>query len=243
MGSLRVRRVSSMPEPDSLKFLRSPLRSRRTETMRPHIDFEYGKFSFRSRLIQAAVRLALGFAVCLSLAALAQAQNETTGSFQGSVTNKSGAPIAGATIEIKNVESGVQRSRASDKDGKFVENLLGPGEYEITISAQGYKSRTFREPVYATQPNQVIPLPVTLEPETVAEATPAPTPTGSPQPIATASPSPRPAPSVEGISSEPLNTTDARRNGAFTMDQVEALPLGGTTLTRSFDELALLLPG
>src|SRR5256886_17260525 len=27
------------------------------------------------------------------------------------------------------------------------------------------------------------------------------------------------------------------------MDQVEALPLGGTTLTRSFDELALLLPG
>src|SRR3989441_2160977 len=209
--------------------------------MRPQIDFEYGKFSFRSRLIEPAVRLTLCLAACLALASLAQAQTETTGSFQGSVSNKSGAPIPGATIEIKNVESGVQRSRASDKDGKFVESLLGPGEYEITISAQGYKSRTLREIVYATQPNQIIPLPVTLEPEAVAEATPAPT--GSPQPVAIASPTPRPAPSIEGVSSEPLNTTDARRNGAFTMDQVEALPLGGTTLTRSFDELALLLPG
>ena len=205
--------------------------------------FEYDKLSFGSRFTELAVRLALCLAAILALAVLAQAQTETTGSFQGSVSNKSGAPIPGAAIEIKNVESGVQRSRASDKDGKFVESLLGPGEYEITISAQGYKSRTLREIVYATQPNQIIPLPVTLEPEMVAEATPAPTPTGSPQPIATASPTPRPAPSVEGISSEPINTTDARRNGAFTMDQVEALPLGGTTLTRSFDELALLLPG
>src|SRR5437588_5798899 len=179
----------------------------------------------------------------LALAVLAQAQTETTGSFQGSVSNKSGAPIPGAAIEIKNVESGVQRSRDSDKDGKFVENLLGPGEYEITISAQGYKSRTLREIVYATQPNHVIPLPVTLAPETVAEASPAPTPPGSPQPIATASPSPRgKAPIVEPLAAE-INTTDARRNGAFTNDQVEALPLGGTTLTRSFDELALLLPG
>jgi len=211
--------------------------------MRSQTDFEYDKFTFKSRFLKPAVRFALCLTACFGLAALAQAQNETTGSFQGSVSNKSGAPIAGATIEIKNVESGVQRSRASDKDGKYVENLLGPGEYEITISAPGYKSRTLRETVYATQPNQVIPLPVTLEPETVAEATPAPTPTGSPQPIATASPSPRgKAPIVEPLNAE-INTTDARRKGAFTQDQVQALPLGGTTLTRSFDELALLIPG
>src|SRR6266404_1957939 len=101
--------------------------------MRPQIDFEYGKFTFRSRLIEPAIRLAFCLIICFSPAALAQAQTETTGSFQGSVSNKSGAPIPGAAIEIKNVESGVQRSRASDKDGKFVESLLGPGEYEITI--------------------------------------------------------------------------------------------------------------
>src|SRR5947207_5977443 len=179
--------------------------------MQPQINFECDKLGFSSRYIKPAVRFALCLAVCLALAAVGQAQTETTGSFQGSVSNKSGAPIPGAAIEIKNVESGVQRSRASDKEGKFVESLLGPGEYEITISAPGYQSRTLREIVYATQPNQIIPLPVTLEPEMVAEATPAPTPTGSPQPIATASPSPRgKAPIVEPLNAE-TNHTNARR--------------------------------
>jgi len=208
--------------------------------MRPQMDFEYGKFTCRARLTEAAIRLALCLIMCLVLAALAQAQTETTGSFHGSVSNKSGAPVPGATIEIKNVESGVQRSSISDKDGNFVESLLGPGDYEITISAKGYNPKTVRETIYATQPNKVIPLPVTLDPETVAEATPAPTPTGLPQPTVTPTPKPPPPPPPRG---EPLNTTDARRNGAFTNDQVETLPLGGTTLTRSFDELALLLPG
>jgi hypothetical protein len=40
-----------------------------------------------------------------------------------------------------------------------------------------------------------------------------------------------------------INTLDARRSGSFSENEVSALPLGGTTYTRSFDELALLLPG
>src|SRR5437660_1509358 len=196
--------------------------------MRLQTDFEYDKFTFKSRFLKPAVRFALCLTACFGLAALAQAQNETTGSFQGSVSNKSGAPIAGATIEIKNVESGVQRSRASDKDGKYVENLLGPGEYEITISAPGYKSRTLRETVYATQPNQVIPLPVTLEPETVAEATPAPTPTGSPQPIATASPSPRgKAPIVDPFNAQITTLLAPAQYGRNVGAQVNAISKSG----------------
>jgi len=134
----------------------------------------------------------------------------------------------------------VVRSRVTDKNGKFVENLLGPGPYEIAIAAQGYHSIIVPERIVATQPNPVIPVPVVLEPEKVVEVTPSPTPTGSPQPVARTSPSPKPP---LGPGPELINTTDARRNGAFSNDQVEALPLGGTTLTRSFDELALLLPG
>src|SRR5260370_10013829 len=151
--------------------------------MRPQIDFENGKFSFRSRLIQPAVRLALCLAACLALAALAQAQTETTGSFLGSVVDTSRTPIPSATIEIKNLDTGVQRSSGTDKAGNFIANLLGPGDYDITISAQGYKSQTLRERVLATQTNNVIPVPVTLERETpVAGATPGPTPTGAPTP-------------------------------------------------------------
>jgi hypothetical protein len=40
-----------------------------------------------------------------------------------------------------------------------------------------------------------------------------------------------------------LNTTDGRRSGAFTEEEVISLPLGSRTWTRTFDELALLLPG
>lgn len=36
---------------------------------------------------------------------------------------------------------------------------------------------------------------------------------------------------------------DGRRSGSFSETDVTALPLGGSTLTRTFDELALLLPG
>src|SRR5207244_168269 len=112
IGSLQVRHLRSVPEQTHSNFFVHRFVPWRRETMRPQIDFEYGKFRFRSRLIEPAVRLTLCLAACLTLAALAQAQTETTGSFQGSVSNKSGAPIPGATIEIKNVESGVQRSRA-----------------------------------------------------------------------------------------------------------------------------------
>jgi hypothetical protein len=39
------------------------------------------------------------------------------------------------------------------------------------------------------------------------------------------------------------STTDARQGGSFTEEEVSTLPLGSSTLTRTFDELALLLPG
>src|SRR5438034_8992695 len=208
--------------------------------MRRQSDFEIHQGSFAPRLIELTGRFALCVAVSIALAALAQAQTETTGSFQGTVSDKSGAPIAGATVEIKNLDNGVVRSRVTDKNGKFVENLLGPGPYEIAIAAQGYHSIIVPERIVATQPNPVIPVPVVLEPEKVVEVTPSPTPTGSPQPVARTSPSPKPPP---GLGPELINTTDARRNGAFSDDQVDAFPLGGTTLARAFDELALLLPG
>ena len=40
-----------------------------------------------------------------------------------------------------------------------------------------------------------------------------------------------------------IGTVDGRRSGSFTEEEVVTLPIGGTTITRSFDELALLLPG
>ncbi|HEX8097409.1 MAG TPA: hypothetical protein VF507_05210, partial [Pyrinomonadaceae bacterium] len=81
-----------------------------------------------------------------------------------------------------------------------------------------------------TYTGEVVPVPVSLDPATAA---PGATPTPAP-PVLTAEDT--------DLRAEIIRT-DGRRSGSFTEEQVATLPLGGTTLVRSFDELALLLPG
>jgi hypothetical protein len=91
-------------------------------------------------------------------------------------------------------------------------------------------------------------VPVKLQPEVAAIPTPSPTEAPTPGEVAKTEPSPTPTPPEEpdgddgGIRAE-INTTDAQRGGAFTEKEVSTLPMGGTTLTRTFDELGLLIPG
>jgi hypothetical protein len=139
--------------------------------------------------------------------------------------------------------NGIQNAKTTDSEGRFYQGLLGPGGYAITISKQGYKIQQLERVVFATLSNNVIPLPVQLEPE-IAVA-PSPTPTTSTTTVE-ARPSPTPTltqPSNKEDFSIGINTTDGRRGGAFRDKEVSTLPLGGTTLVRTFDELALLLPG
>jgi hypothetical protein len=181
----------------------------------------------------------------LALPVLVAAQNETTGAFQGEVSDAAtGSPVSGARVQFTYSVNGVQNAKITDSSGRFYQGLLGPGIYRITISKQGYKSQELERVVFATQSNTIIPVPVKLEPEMLV-STPAPTPT----PIAGTTPGPTPEPLKTGTVPGKedfrigINTTDGRRGGAFTDKEVSTLPLGGITLTRTFDELALLLAG
>ena len=178
-------------------------------------------------------------------AARTNAQDTVTGAFEGSVKNSTtGAPIAGASIQFINQLTGVPIAKRSDSQGRFYQGLLPPGTYTIRVNAPGFKSKTVELRLLATRSNSVIPVPVSLDPES-ATATPTPTPTSSPG--ATVTPSPV-QPTVQAVAEDrnilsDINTTDARRSGAYTDEEVSTLPLGGRTIVRSFDELALLLPG
>ena len=184
--------------------------------------------------------LVLFVLACLALAAPAAAQNETTGAFQGDVTDAStGAPIAGATVQFTYTVNGVQTAKITDAGGHFYQGLLGPGGYTIKVTKAGYKTQEAPQVVFATQSNTVIPLPVKLEPES---AVPTPTPTAQATPGPTPGTRTTTTPGGDDYRVA-LNTTDGRRGGAFTDKEVSTLPLGATTLTRTFDELALLLPG
>lgn len=202
-----------------------------------------------SRALRSFTALSLFAILVLQMAApMTKAQDTVTGAFEGTVRSSSGEPIAGAAVQFINQLTGVPIAKRSDSQGRFYQGLLPPGNYTIRVSAQGYQTREIELRLLATRSNQVVPVPVILEPATTATATPTPTPTGSPDPTATPTPTTTTTAQAGGAGEDTnvlsdINTTDARRGGAFTDKEVSTLPLGGTTLVRTFDELALLLPG
>ncbi len=187
---------------------------------------------------------ALPLCACLLLfAGQAEAQDTVTGAFEGNVTNsQTGAPIAGASVQFINQLSEVPVAKRTDTQGRFYQGLLPPGTYTIRVSAPGFQTREVEQRLLATRPNSVVPVPVLLTPEsTTATATPTPTPTGTPDPGSAPQTPPDKAPDRSIVAD--INVTDGRRDGAFTEEEVSRIPLGATTIIRTFDELALLLPG
>jgi hypothetical protein len=162
----------------------------------------------------------------VSLPPLVHAQDTVTGAFQGKVFSSiSGTFIADAAVEIVNESTGVTYKLTTSSKGIFYQGQLAPGWYLITVSVPGYKARAIRQELKVSFTGEVVPVPVALEPE--PPGTPATTP---------------PVEESDNIRVE-INTTDARRDGSFKSAELNTLPLGGMTITRSFDELGLLIPG
>jgi hypothetical protein len=74
--------------------------------------------------------------------AIATAQVGGSGTIQGTVTDPSGAVLAGASVVATNVETGVQTSRKTTDAGFFVLSPLQPGEYTVTVKAEGFQTLT-----------------------------------------------------------------------------------------------------
>jgi hypothetical protein len=75
----------------------------------------------------------------ISRAALAQ---EATASINGVVKDPTGAAIANAQIELKNVNTAVVRTTASNTDGIYVFPSVAPGAYTMRASASGFTTVT-----------------------------------------------------------------------------------------------------
>ncbi len=77
--------------------------------------------------------------LCLATAFFAQSQ-ATTGLIQGTVVDANGAVVAGASVSIKNSDTGFERSVSSNSDGFFTAPLLPLGKYKVTVSAKGFSN-------------------------------------------------------------------------------------------------------
>lgn len=74
------------------------------------------------------------------LAAIAYAQTGT-GEITGSVTDSSGAVVAGATVALTNPATGVRRSTTSNSEGLFNFPALRPGTYTLRVEMQGFQAQ------------------------------------------------------------------------------------------------------
>lgn len=91
--------------------------------------------------------LSLWFALCLSclLPGVLPAQT-STGEFVVSVLDASGANIPGATVTVTGSATGnVVRTLTTDERGSAQVPLLPPSTYDVSVTANGFKSATRRE--------------------------------------------------------------------------------------------------
>jgi len=155
----------------------------------------------------------LGFvAILLAFASSAWAQ-KTSGTIAGTVTDDSGALVAGASVTVTSVQTGASRSLQSNSTGSFSFEDLNPGIYHISVTKQGFKKVEANnvELHVSDITNVPIKLPVGALVETVeVEATPV-----------------------------QVETETGTVGNVVNGDQVRELPLNG----RNFVALTTMMPG
>src|SRR5271155_2082695 len=82
---------------------------------------------------------ALLAALMLLLPGMAAAQSTVTGAISGTVTDSSGAVIAGATISLRSNDTGTVLAATSSTTGTYQFTLLKPGSYTLAVSQSGFK--------------------------------------------------------------------------------------------------------
>jgi hypothetical protein len=151
--------------------------------------------------------------ISLSLIFSASLLAQATGTISGTVTDPSGASVPGVSVVAKNVDTGLERSAATNTAGIFEFPDMPIGKYQLEISKQGFqKQKTEALPLLT---GQVLDMKLTL---TIGDVTSAVSVTAE-------------APLVESASSS-VETS-------VTQGQMEDLPLNG----RNALQLTTLTPG
>jgi len=88
----------------------------------------------------AIVRLP-SFALLLALISLTQpsAHAQFSAAIKGFVTDASGSPVADASVQAKDIETGAIRTSTTDTVGRYHLLALPIGEYEVTVSKSGFQ--------------------------------------------------------------------------------------------------------
>ncbi len=158
-------------------------------------------------------RLVLTILVVLSFAAAAEAQT-FRGTILGTVTDTSGLTVAGATITVKNTETGLARSTQTTADGSYTVTELPIGTYTLTISQSGFQTSVTSNVAVDVAGERRVD--VALRPGQVSQRV-----------------------EVSGAELPQVETTTNELGGVLTSTTVENIPVNG----RDYTKLIYLNPG
>ncbi|HZN09555.1 MAG TPA: TonB-dependent receptor [Pyrinomonadaceae bacterium] len=77
--------------------------------------------------------------LCLAFAEPGSAQT-TTATISGTVNDETKALLAGVSISVKNLDTGIVRVAATDSEGRYRIALLTPAQYEVQAAANGFQT-------------------------------------------------------------------------------------------------------
>ncbi|MFZ0634816.1 MAG: TonB-dependent receptor [Candidatus Acidiferrales bacterium] len=157
------------------------------------------------------------FSSALLLLAASMAAQNPLGSLVGTAQDATGARIASASIEVKAVDSSVDRTTTADNQGQFRVDDLPPGPYRLIVNAKGFGEASSDVSVLvSTTRNVSVTLSVATARATVqVQATPS------------------------SITTEPIDTASAVHQSVVTTHDLDTIPLAA----RSFANIAYLAPG
>jgi len=116
-------------------------------------------------------KLGCAFVVFVFLLACASSgfaqSHTTTGTVQGDVLDERGGSVAGATVEVRNLDTNFTQTEKTNSDGHFAFLSLAPGRYQLTISQPGFAS-VLQKNVKLTV-GQAITIPVTMKISSVSQ--------------------------------------------------------------------------
>jgi len=92
---------------------------------------------FERKTRQLAIMAGLGVVLLFILCSSSFASD--AGSISGTLVDPSGAVVRAAIIVIRNLETGMQKSCATDEKGLYTFSALPAGHYQIEIAAPGFK--------------------------------------------------------------------------------------------------------
>ena len=167
-------------------------------------------FSFNRQVGRLLLGVAFFYGFVATDVAVAQVG---TGSIQGTVSDSSGAIIAGASVTVTNTQTGGVTPITANTQGRYAAPDLLVGTYDVQAKMTGFQTQIHTGVVVTVGQNVLVDfsLPVGQVTETVT---------------------------VQGATAQ-VETTSAEISAQIGQQQVEQLPLNG----RNYEQLILLAPG